>query len=102
MKTIVLSGDVSPAVRALGWDWAIEDACQNYVAREAVQPPEADAETLLKAADTLYDMLVAAIPDPIPDEFLQKLAISPNLWEAVRHSWNDERHWHLYGRFDLA
>ena len=102
INLLPLAGDVSPAVRALGWEWAIEDACQNYVAREAVQLPEAEAETLLLAADTLYDMLVEAIPDPMPDEFLQKLAIPTNLWEAVRHSWNDERHWHLYGRFDLA
>jgi len=102
INLLPLTGDVSPAVRALGWDWALEDACQHYVAREAVQLAEADAETLLQAADTLYDMLVAAIPDPIPDAFLQQLAIAPNLWEAVRHSWNDERHWHLYGRFDLA
>ena len=102
INLLPLAGDISPAVRALGWDWAIEDACQNYVAREAVQLTENEAETLLQAADTLYDMLVQAIPDPIPDEFLQQLAIAPNLWEAVRHSWNDERHWHLYGRFDLA
>ena len=102
INLLPLSGDVSPAVRALGWEWAIEDACQNYVAREAVQLPENEAETLLQAADTLYDMLTEAIPDPIPDEFLQRLAIAPNLWTAVRHSWNDERHWHLYGRFDLA
>ena len=102
INLLPLTGDVSPAVRTLGWDWAIEDACQHYVAREAVQLPETEAETLLQAADTLYDMLVQAIPDPIPDEFLQQLAIAPSLWEAVRHSWNDERHWHLYGRFDLA
>ncbi|HEX8326366.1 MAG TPA: glutathionylspermidine synthase family protein [Hymenobacter sp.] len=102
ISLLPLPGDVSPAVQALGWDWAIEDACQNYVAREAVQLTEAEAEALLQAADTLYDMLVQAIPDPIPDEFLQRLAIPTNLWEAVRHSWNDERHWHLYGRFDLA
>jgi glutathionylspermidine synthase len=102
INLLPLSGDVAPAVRALGWDWAIEDACQHYVAREAVQLPEAEAETLLQAADTLYDMLVEAIPDPIPDELLHKLAVPANLWEAVRHSWNDERHWHLYGRFDLA
>ena len=102
INLLPLSGDVSPAVRALGWEWAMEDACQNYVAREAVQLPETEAETLLQAADTLYDMLVQAIPDPIPDEFLQQLAIPANLWAAVRHSWDDERHWHLYGRFDLA
>ncbi len=102
INLLPLSGDISPAVRTLGWDWALEDACQHYVAREAVQLPEADAEALLQAADTLYDMLVEAIPDPIPDDFLHKLAIPANLWEAVRHSWNDERYWHLYGRFDLA
>ncbi|MBD2723057.1 glutathionylspermidine synthase family protein [Hymenobacter armeniacus] len=102
INLLPLSGEVAPAVQALGWEWAIEDACENYVAREAVQLSETDAETLLQAADTLYDMLIEAIPDPIPDALLQKLAIPANLWEAVRHSWNDERHWHLYGRFDMA
>ena len=97
-----LTGDVAPAVRALGWDWAIEDACAAYVAREAVQLAEADADALLAAADTLYALCVEAIPDPIPDEFLRQLAIPVNLWQAVRHSWADDRHWHLYGRFDLA
>ncbi|MBG8554445.1 glutathionylspermidine synthase family protein [Hymenobacter guriensis] len=102
VSLLPLTGDVTPAVRALGWDWAVEDACAGYVAREAVQVPEAEAEALLEAADTLYEMLVQAIPDPIPDDLLQLLAIPANLWAAVRHSWNDERHWHLYGRFDLA
>jgi len=102
INLLPLAGDVSPAVRTLGWDWAIEDTCQNYVARESVQLSEDEAEILLQAADSLYDMLIEAIPDPIPDELLQRLAIPVNLWEVVRNSWNDERHWHLYGRFDLA
>ncbi|UOQ71671.1 glutathionylspermidine synthase family protein [Hymenobacter cellulosilyticus] len=105
MKTIQLvplPGNVGPAVRALGWEWAVEEACENYVAQEAVLLPEAEADALLAAADTLYDMMVRAIPDPVPDDLLRLLAIPPNLWAAVRHSWNDDRHWHLYGRFDLA
>lgn len=102
VKLLPLSGDVAPAVRGLGWDWALEDACQNYVAREAVQLPESEADALLQAADTLYNLMVQSIPDPIPDDLLRLLAIPANLWAAVRHSWNDERHWHLYGRFDLA
>ncbi|KAA9331316.1 glutathionylspermidine synthase family protein [Hymenobacter busanensis] len=102
IRLIPLGGDVTPAIRALGWDWAVEDACAAYLAREAVQLTEAQAEELLNAADTLYDMLVQAIPDPIPDDLLRLLAIPENLWAAVRHSWNDDRHWHLYGRFDLA
>ena len=102
IQLLPLSGDVAPAVRGLGWDWALEDACVNYVAREAVQLPEAEADALLQAADMLYDMLVQAIPDSIPDDLLRLLAIPENLWSAVRHSWSDDRHWHLYGRFDLA
>jgi glutathionylspermidine synthase len=102
IKLLPLTGDIAPAVRGLGWDWAIEEACAAYVAREAIVLTEAEADTLLQAADTLYEMLVASIPDPIPDDLLQLLAIPPNLWAAVRHSWNDERHWHLYGRFDIA
>ncbi|GAB2450850.1 glutathionylspermidine synthase [Hymenobacter qilianensis] len=102
IKLLPLTGDIVPAVRGLGWDWAIEEACAAYVAREAIVLTEAEADTFLQAADTLYEMLVASIPDPIPDDLLQLLAIPPNLWAAVRHSWNDDRHWHIYGRFDLA
>ncbi|TGE29929.1 glutathionylspermidine synthase family protein [Hymenobacter metallicola] len=102
IQLLPLPGNVGPAVRALGWDWAVEEACENYVAREAVLLPEAEADALLAAADTLYDMMVRAIPDAVPEDLLQLLAIPPNLWAAVRHSWNDDRHWHLYGRFDLA
>lgn len=80
----------------------MEDACATYVAREAVVLPEAEADALLQAATDLYDLCVAAIPDPVPDDLLRRLAILENLWDAVRHSWADDRHWHLYGRFDLA
>ncbi|UOQ52421.1 glutathionylspermidine synthase family protein [Hymenobacter cellulosivorans] len=102
IQLMPLPGNVGPAVRSLGWDWAVEEACENYVAQEAVVLPEAEADALLAAADTLYDMTVQSIPDPVPDDLLQLLAIPANLWAAVRHSWNDDRHWHLYGRFDLA
>jgi glutathionylspermidine synthase len=97
-----LSGEVAPALQGLGWEWAMEEACQNYVAREAVELPEPEAEALLAAADTLYELLVQSIPDSVPDDLLRLLSIPPNLWSAVRHSWNDDRHWHLYGRFDIA
>jgi glutathionylspermidine synthase len=102
IRLLPLTGDIEPAIRRLGWDWAVEDACAAYLAPEAVALTEAEAEALLQAADSLYEMLVEAVPDDLPDEFLRQLGIPANLWEAVRHSWNDERHWHLYGRFDLA
>jgi glutathionylspermidine synthase len=102
IQLLPLPGNVSPTVRAMGWEWAVEEACENYVAREAVLLPEAEADALLAAADTLYEMMVQAIPDAVPDDLLQLLAIPRSLWAIVRHSWNDDRHWHLYGRFDLA
>ncbi|RAU81616.1 glutathionylspermidine synthase family protein [Pontibacter arcticus] len=95
-------GDVETAVRGLGWDWCVEDGCANYVPGEAVIISENEADKLLEAADTIYDMMVNAVPDTLPDEFLKILAIPENLWQLVRQSWNDDRQWHLYGRFDLV
>lgn len=95
-------GDVETAVRGLGWEWCIEDGCTNYVPGEAVLVTELEAEALLEAADSLYDMMVRSVPENLPDAFLQILGIPDNLWALVRQSWNDDRHWHLYGRFDLV
>jgi len=69
---------------------------------QAVVLPQSQADSLMSAADELYEMMVACVPDDLPDDFLHKLAIPENLWKLIRHSWNDERHWHLYGRFDMA
>jgi len=96
------TGDVETAVRGLGWDWCVEDGCANYLPGEAVVLAEPEADALLEAADTLYNMMVQAVPDEMPDAFLQVLGIPENLWTLVRQSWNDDRQWHLYGRFDLA
>ncbi|MEJ8803497.1 glutathionylspermidine synthase family protein [Pontibacter sp. H249] len=96
------NGDVETAVRGLGWEWCVEDGCANYVPGEAVVIKEEEAEALLKAADTLYNMMVQIVPEGLPDEFLKILGIPENLWELLRQSWNDDRHWHLYGRFDLV
>ncbi|WP_400190311.1 glutathionylspermidine synthase family protein [Hymenobacter sp. B81] len=102
VQTLPLTGDLTPALHALGWNWAAEDAAVRYIAPVAVVLPEAEAEQLLQAADMLYDMLVQALPDELPDDLLRLLSIPENLWPLVRHSWPDDRHWHLYGRFDLA
>lgn len=96
------AGDVETAVRGLGWEWCVEDGCANYVPGEAVVLSETEADELLDAADTLYNMMVQAVPEGLPDDFLKILGIPENLWSMVRQSWSDDRHWHLYGRFDLA
>ncbi|GEO07268.1 glutathionylspermidine synthase [Adhaeribacter aerolatus] len=102
IKLVSHGGDISSALHGLGWNWVLEDECSNYLPGEAVVLPQAQADDLLRAADELYEMMVGAVPDDLPDDFLRQLAIPENLWGLVRHSWNDDRHWHLYGRFDLA
>lgn len=95
-------GDVDKVLQGLGWDWVVEEGCANYLSGEAVNLPEQEADRLLSAADRLYNMFVEAMPEGLPDDFLRLLDVPQNLWKMVRQSWNDDRHWHLYGRFDLV
>lgn len=102
VSLVAHAGDISRVLGELGWNWVLEDECANYLPGEAVVLPQAQADALLEAADELYALMEASVPDDLPDSFLQQLAIPEILWPLVRHSWNDDRHWHLYGRFDLA
>ena len=102
IKLIPHNGNITTALQGLGWNWVLEDECINYLPGEAVVVPRHQADDLLRAAEELYDMMVSSVPEDLPDDFLRQMAIPENLWKLVRHSWNDERHWHLYGRFDMA
>lgn len=95
-------GDVDKVLQGLGWEWVVEEGCANYLSGEAVSLPEHEADALLSAADELYDLLVKAMPEGLPDDFLRLLDIPESLWKLVRQSWSDDRQRHLYGRFDLA
>ena len=102
VRVITHQGNVNAVLQSLGWNWITEEGCANYLPGEAVLLPEKEADALLNAATELYDMMVAAVPDDLPDAFLRVLDIPENLWPIVRLSWHDDRHWHLYGRFDLV
>ncbi|QNF34634.1 glutathionylspermidine synthase family protein [Adhaeribacter swui] len=102
VQVIKHHGNVNAVLQGLGWNWVTEEGCANYLPDEAVLLPEKEADALLNAATQLYDLMVAAVPDDLPADFLQILDIPENLWPIIRQSWNDDRHWHLYGRFDLV
>ncbi|WP_066504719.1 glutathionylspermidine synthase family protein [Rufibacter sp. DG15C] len=102
VKLMPHHGNVTSMVNQMGWQWVVEEECQTYLSGEAVVLTQASADELLDAATTIYQMMVEAVPDELPDDFLRKVGIPEKLWRAVRHSWNDDRHWHLYGRFDFA
>ncbi|WP_062542224.1 glutathionylspermidine synthase family protein [Rufibacter tibetensis] len=102
VKLMPHHGDVTTMVRQMGWEWVVEEECQTYLSGEAVVVTQSAADDLLEAATTLYQMMVEAVPEGVPDDFLRKIGIPERLWKALRHSWEDDRHWHIYGRFDFA
>jgi len=61
-----------------------------------------EAEAYYEAANELYDMFVAAGEHVIENDLFHELNIPFNLVELIKESWENDVHWHLYGRFDLA
>ncbi|MBO0932797.1 glutathionylspermidine synthase family protein [Fibrella aquatilis] len=89
-------------LRNLGWDWMLGTDTLPYLTNEAVVVTAAEADAFADAANTLFEMLVAAGQLVIDQNRFAELGIPDNLVELIRHSWNDDRNILLYGRFDLA
>ncbi|WP_128545768.1 glutathionylspermidine synthase family protein [Larkinella soli] len=91
-----------PQLRNIGWDWMLGTDTLPYLTNEAVVVESAEAEAYYDAANQLFEMLVEAAQHVIDTNRFAELGIPDNLVELIRLSWNDDRHIHLYGRFDLA
>ena len=63
---------------------------------------KAEADAFYEAANTLYDMFVEAAEYVIENELFFELDIPFNLVEIIKKSWENDVHWHIYGRFDFA
>ena len=91
---------------ALGWEVLYDDdrggAASPYLAADAVVRTEADVEALALAGDALYALFVEAADRVVTEGRLADLGIPQRAHRLIEHTWHDERHWHLYGRFDLA
>ncbi|WP_345984899.1 glutathionylspermidine synthase family protein [Sulfurimonas sp. HSL-1656] len=86
----------------LGFTWHTDSDGTHYVADELVLVSDAEAEAYYEAANTLYDMYVQAAEYVIENELFFDLGIPFNLVEPIKKSWENDVHWHVYGRFDLA
>ncbi|MGF7218373.1 glutathionylspermidine synthase [Spirosoma lacussanchae] len=100
LKTLAISPDVQ--LRNLGWDWMLGQDTLPYLSNEAVIITPAQADTYYEAANELFEMFVAAGQHVIDENRFAELGIPENLIELIKLSWDDDRHIHLYGRFDLA
>ncbi|MCX6213941.1 glutathionylspermidine synthase family protein [Spirosoma sp.] len=89
-------------LRNLGWDWMLGQDTLPYLADEVVTIKPTEADAYYEAANELFEMFIAAGQQIIDENRFAEAGIPANLVELIKLSWNDDRHIHLYGRFDLA
>ncbi len=89
-------------LESLGFYWHTDSDGTPYVADEVVVVSETEADGYYEAANTLYDMFVQAGEYVIEHNLFHEIGIPFNLVDAVKKSWENEVHWHIYGRFDFA
>ena len=86
----------------IGFSWHTDEDGTKYVADQLVQVTAQEAEAYYEAANTLYDMYVEAAEHVIENDLFFELGIPFNITETIKKSWENDVHWHIYGRFDLA
>ena len=86
----------------IGFSWHTDDEGREFISDRVVKISEVEALTFYEASNELYDMFVEAGDYVIENNLLHEIGIPFNLQELVKLSWENDVHWHLYGRFDFA
>ena len=89
-------------LESLGFVWHTDSDETSYILDELVVISEEEAEAYYAATNELYDMYVAAAEHVVENNLFHEIGIPFNLIDAINESWENDVHWHLYGRFDLA
>ena len=90
------------ALEELGFTWHTDSDGSKYVSDELVEISSREAEAFYTATNEIYDMYVEAAEYVIENDLFFDLGIPFNLIETIKKSWENDVHWHIYGRFDLA
>jgi len=86
----------------IGFYWHTDPDTTPYVASEIVDISPDEADAYYEAVNELYEMFAEAGEYVIENELFHELGIPFNVIDAIKMSWDNDIHWHLYGRFDLA
>ncbi len=86
----------------LGFTWHTDEDGTKYVSDELVEISSDEAEAYYSATNEIYDMYVEAAEYVIENDLFFDLGIPFNLVDTIKKSWENDVHWHIYGRFDLA
>ncbi|QFR48905.1 glutathionylspermidine synthase family protein [Sulfurimonas lithotrophica] len=86
----------------IGFTWHTDKDGSKYVNDELVVISQDEAESYYSAANEIYDMYVEAAEYVIENDLFFELGIPFNLVDMIKKSWENDVHWHIYSRFDLA
>ncbi|KGI56709.1 glutathionylspermidine synthase family protein [Campylobacter sp. MIT 97-5078] len=89
-------------LESIGFSWHTDNDGSEYLSNELVQVSQKEVNAYYEAVNELYDMVVAAAQEVIDENRFDELGIPFSLIDAIKMSWENEVHWHLYSRFDLA
>ncbi|SFV74964.1 Similarity with glutathionylspermidine synthase, group 2 [hydrothermal vent metagenome] len=90
------------ALEELGFSWHTDSDGTKYVSDSLVEISSQEAQNYYEAVNEIYDMYVEAAQYVIDNDLFFELDIPFNLIETIKKSWENDVHWHIYGRFDLA
>lgn len=86
----------------LGWEYYISEDAKDYLANDLVRVSEKEADGFYRAGNALYPMLVDAAEYILRNDLLGTTGIPANLHQIIRYTWENDHHFHLFGRFDFA
>lgn len=102
MKLQKLEALTDEYLESIGFSWHTDEDNSSYVADEIVEISPEEADAFYEATNELYDMFCEAGEHVIENDLFHEINIPFNLVEAIKESWENDVHWHLYSRFDLA
>ena len=102
VKLLQVSPLTTDYLESLGFVWHTDSDETPYVSDRLVVLSPQEAEAYYKAGNTLYEMFIEAAQHVIDNNLFHEIGIPFNLVELIKESWENDIHWHLYGRFDLA
>jgi glutathionylspermidine synthase len=83
-------------------EWLINPEIGDYIQGDIIKVNQNEVDAYYNAANDLYDMFVMAGQHVIDNNLFDELGIDKRLVPIIKHSWENDNHWHLYGRFDVA
>ncbi|WP_104761778.1 glutathionylspermidine synthase family protein [Helicobacter cetorum] len=102
MQVIPLNPLDNETLEEIGLEWHTDNDNSPYIADEMVAISQKEADAYYDACNELYDMFVETAEDVIANERFFELDIPNALIPMIKQSFEEEVHWHIYGRFDLA